>query len=237
MDCGSVWPGLVKQENSLQTDEKNPADLKTSKPAETRRSTVSVTQPASQTDDVDQLTIYLPFAVLGGRTEDHRHIISMFTLKYGQEQQRVFNANVQASLLLQHIASTCGYKGIEVDLAEESTGLLQFLRDCPNEYCTNILRSRNSYVLIEAKSDLTSHTLHLISTENDDGSLMYIPLFESQTLKQPFIVKAQKQLLTRGRPKDESRDTAKDRKKKAVKEAGATPSTANPGGRTSIDHT
>lgn len=77
---------------------------------------------------------------------------AMFTVKYGNDQQKIFNSNCQVINLLQHIATACGCKG-EIDLAEESTGLLQFLRDFPYVYANTALKPRGSYVLVQVNSE------------------------------------------------------------------------------------
>eukprot|EP01114_Cavostelium_apophysatum_P011630 TRINITY_DN25984_c0_g1_i1.p1 TRINITY_DN25984_c0_g1~~TRINITY_DN25984_c0_g1_i1.p1 ORF type:complete len:177 (-),score=16.47 TRINITY_DN25984_c0_g1_i1:34-564(-) len=108
----------------------------------------------------------------------------MFTLRYGNDQTRLFNSNCQCINLLQHIRSVCNLQHIpqgELDLADETTGYLQFLKDSPLEYANTLIKPRSTYVPIHVKV-------------NEDNSVVTVPLLEtSGTAKQPFVLKTQKQ--------------------------------------------
>jgi hypothetical protein len=54
--------------------------------------------------------------------------------------------------VLGYIKEKCGIKEGEIDLAEEPTGLLQFLTETPLEYASNILRTRGMYVPVQCLS-------------------------------------------------------------------------------------
>ena len=54
----------------------------------------------------------------------------MISLVWGSDQQQILNSNCQLINLVHHIKSICGVsKNVEIDLAEEATGQLQFLTE------------------------------------------------------------------------------------------------------------
>ncbi len=83
----------------------------------------------------------------------------MFTVRYGNDQQRIFNANCQIVNLMNHIKQTCGYPEYELEIADESTGQVIFLTDCPNEYATQYIKSRSNYVLVQVQSTISNDSL------------------------------------------------------------------------------
>ena len=79
----------------------------------------------------------------------------MFTVRYANEQQKVFNSNCHTINLIASIKQQCGYPNLELDLAEENTGQLLYLLDSPLEYASSFIKPRSSHVLIQIASTFT----------------------------------------------------------------------------------
>jgi hypothetical protein len=82
--------------------------------------------------------------------------MSFFILKYGADKEAIFNANCKVINLLQHIKEACSLQGEEVenlDLAEESTGAVQFLNVNLNEQANMLLTvPKGTYVALRVSS-------------------------------------------------------------------------------------
>ncbi|MFN3245260.1 MAG: hypothetical protein ACK42K_01030 [Leptonema sp. (in: bacteria)] len=77
----------------------------------------------------------------------------MFTVRYGNDQQKIFNSNCQAVNLLNYIKHACGYSNIDIDLAEESTGQILYMPDNPLEYASSYIKPRTNYVPVQISSN------------------------------------------------------------------------------------
>eukprot|EP01112_Ceratiomyxa_fruticulosa_P008905 TRINITY_DN2311_c0_g1_i1.p1 TRINITY_DN2311_c0_g1~~TRINITY_DN2311_c0_g1_i1.p1 ORF type:complete len:165 (-),score=41.54 TRINITY_DN2311_c0_g1_i1:248-742(-) len=102
--------------------------------------------------------------------------MSFIIVKYGKEQEHIFNANCKSINLINSIKEVCGYNDLnvnEIDLAEESTGQPAALNTTPYEYANTNLQARGVYVLISVHKD-------------EHGHVEYVPLIDS---KSNFVVK------------------------------------------------
>lgn len=110
----------------------------------------------------------------------------MFTVKCKSEQ-RIFNSNCHIINLLSCIYQTFEYEpSIVLDLADETTGSLQNLKEYPKEYANTILKPRGTYVLVQITSKYILQFVrfaHRVWSENEDGSLQYTPLWEGANQK------------------------------------------------------
>lgn len=87
-------------------------------------------------------------------------------LKYGKEQEKTFNTNCKVINLLSAIrlcATTLLPTSADlecIDVAEETTGVLQFLSSSINECANTVLTSPNStYILIKVQSKAIANYL------------------------------------------------------------------------------
>lgn len=78
----------------------------------------------------------------------------MFTIKWGTDKQKVLNSNCQVINLVQHIQKLIGHENEEIDLAEESSGYLQFLKEVLGEYASLLLKPRGVYIPVVVKGFL-----------------------------------------------------------------------------------
>jgi hypothetical protein len=109
----------------------------------------------------------------------------MFTVRYANEQLKVFNSNCHTVNLIASIKQQCGYPNLDVDLAEENSGQLLYLSDWPLENASTYIKPRSSHVLIHTTSSYCCYRIsHNI--ENPDGTATYVPLLDQTTSKQPF---------------------------------------------------
>lgn len=77
------------------------------------------------------------------------------TVRYGDGEESIFNPNCRTNILLEDIKRRCNCtKDATVDLSDES-GNLKYLANHPMSYATEILKERESLVLIrvEKKSE------------------------------------------------------------------------------------
>lgn len=127
--------------------------------------------------------------------------MSFLVVKYtvnNKEQEKIFNANCKVINLLHAIREAADYtKDVELDIAEESTGLLQFLPANLQDYAHNVLtQPRAPYILVRTQ-------------KNEDGTTEYVPLAERAN----FLVK-----LKSTRSKSDRKRTGSDKK---IKEDGS----------------
>jgi len=106
-------------------------------------------------------------------------------LKYGKDQEKICNTNCKVINLLLHIKQVCmqlptsfvpGNMEIDcLDVAEETTGVLQFLNSNLTGYANTVLSTPKAIYI-----PIKTH-------KNEDGTVEYIPLFDS--CKSNFLVR------------------------------------------------
>jgi len=73
------------------------------------------------------------------------------TVRFGDGEESIFNPNCRTNILLEDIKRRCNCtKDATVDLSDES-GNLKYLADHPTTYATEILKARESFVLIRVE--------------------------------------------------------------------------------------
>eukprot|EP01113_Clastostelium_recurvatum_P021915 TRINITY_DN26015_c0_g1_i1.p1 TRINITY_DN26015_c0_g1~~TRINITY_DN26015_c0_g1_i1.p1 ORF type:complete len:215 (-),score=48.19 TRINITY_DN26015_c0_g1_i1:8-628(-) len=113
--------------------------------------------------------------------------MSFIVVKYGKDQERVFNTNCKSINLMTCARDVCGFPSLhpsELDLAEEATGLLMFMPSSAHDYANTLLQPRGIYVLVSLHKD-------------EHGHAEYVPLLDP---KYNFSIK-----LKSARRKDDSK--------------------------------
>ncbi|KAJ7392688.1 hypothetical protein OS493_010339 [Desmophyllum pertusum] len=73
------------------------------------------------------------------------------TVRFGDGEESIFNPNCRTNILLEDIKRRCNCtKDVTVDLSDES-GNLKYLANHPMSYATEILKERESFVLIRVE--------------------------------------------------------------------------------------
>ena len=75
--------------------------------------------------------------------------MSFVIVKYGANDEKLFNANCMNSVFLSHIKRSCGYEDTveNVDLATENGEVMDLLSR-PKEYAKRYLEPRAAYILL-----------------------------------------------------------------------------------------
>ena len=91
-----------------------------------------------------------------------------FTVKYGKDQQEIFNSDCWACVLYDHIKRTCGYFDMqeEIDLQREDGSRLE-LGSVGRERAYGTVASKGTYILVK-----------LIEPEEEGGAPTVEPLYE-----------------------------------------------------------
>lgn len=80
------------------------------------------------------------------------------TVKFGDEQSRLFNANCRNDVLLQHIKKRCDcHREDDVELSDEK-GVVKHLREFPYDYGIDHLKERETLILLKVDGTITLMT-------------------------------------------------------------------------------
>jgi hypothetical protein len=98
-------------------------------------------------------------------------------VKYGDNNEKIFNPNCISAVLLAFIKLSCGFDGevYQVDLATESGEVID-LANHAKEYAKKYLDDSRAYILVK------------ISGAEEDNSVTYSPLLEHTPEKLKFAV-------------------------------------------------
>ncbi|KAI8898129.1 hypothetical protein BC833DRAFT_620582 [Globomyces pollinis-pini] len=118
------------------------------------------------------------------------------TVKYGAEEEKIFNPNCLSAVLLNHIKHTCGFENEILDLASETGEVMDLAK-----YAKKFLESRSSYILVK-----------IIGDETEESSPTYIPLLDNALDKIKFSV-TNPTFKQRAKAKGDKREPVKDKDK------------------------
>ncbi|XP_061193024.1 uncharacterized protein CXorf65 homolog [Saccostrea echinata] len=105
------------------------------------------------------------------------------TVKYGDEQSRLFNANCRNDVLLQHIKKRCDCQRDDIVELSDEKGVVKHLRNYPYDYGIDHLRERETLILLKVDGNM-------YGDENDStmgDRLTFIPLLASMEGNQEFM--------------------------------------------------
>ncbi|XP_069116406.1 uncharacterized protein CXorf65 homolog [Argopecten irradians] len=90
------------------------------------------------------------------------------TVKYGDQQSRIFNANCRNEVLLHHIKRRCECVEREdiVELSDEK-GVVKNLRNFPFDYGSEYLKERETLILLKVDN---------LPEDQDCDRMVYVPL-------------------------------------------------------------
>eukprot|EP00057_Strongylocentrotus_purpuratus_P003714 XP_003727204.1 PREDICTED: uncharacterized protein LOC100889490 isoform X2 [Strongylocentrotus purpuratus] len=89
------------------------------------------------------------------------------TVKYGEKEEALFNPNCKTMLLLEDIKRRCRCStDVEVDLSDRE-GNIKHLMESPQRYANEVLKERESFVLIKVEKNDESSKPHYIPLLND----------------------------------------------------------------------
>ncbi|XP_054760461.2 uncharacterized protein CXorf65 homolog [Lytechinus pictus] len=93
------------------------------------------------------------------------------TVKYGEKEEALFNPNCKTMLLLEDIKRRCKCSmGVEVDLSDQE-GNIKHLSESPQRYANEVLKERESFVLIKVEKNDVSSKPHYIPLLNDNEAI------------------------------------------------------------------
>ncbi|XP_034326827.1 uncharacterized protein LOC128176654 [Crassostrea angulata] len=137
------------------------------------------------------------------------------TVKFGDEQSRLFNANCRNDVLLQHIKKRCDcHREDDVELSDEK-GVVKHLREFPYDYGIDHLKERETLILL--KVDGSSFGDENESTMGD--RLTFIPLLTGMEGNQEFMELINPRPQSRQSRKGSGREDERRGKPKAAKPA------------------
>lgn len=97
------------------------------------------------------------------------------TVKFGEKEEALFNPYCKTMLLLENIKQRCNCREEEVDLSDNE-GNIKHLSETPLRYASEVLRERESFVLIRVDKNDESHkpnyTPLLIDNEAIDAAFL-----------------------------------------------------------------
>ncbi|XP_048736305.1 uncharacterized protein CXorf65 homolog [Ostrea edulis] len=137
------------------------------------------------------------------------------TVKYGDEQTRLFNANCRNDVLLQHIKKRCDCHREDIVELSDEKGVVKHLRNYPYDYGIDHLRERETLILL--KVDGGSFADENESTMGD--RLTYVPLLTSMEGNQEFLE------LINPRPQSRKGSAREDERRAKTKGGKSAPST------------
>nr|XP_022333933.1 uncharacterized protein CXorf65 homolog [Crassostrea virginica] len=105
------------------------------------------------------------------------------TVKYGDEQARLFNANCRNEVLLQAIKKRCECHREDVVELSDEKGVVKHLRNFPYDYGTDHLKERETLILLKVDGNS-------FADENESmmgDRLTFIPLLTGMDGNQEFM--------------------------------------------------
>ncbi|XP_070534944.1 uncharacterized protein CXorf65 homolog [Ptychodera flava] len=118
------------------------------------------------------------------------------TVRYGDSEEALFNPNCRTMLLLENIKQRCRCdEDVEVDLSDNE-GNIKYLHvaESLQKYANEILKERETFVLVKVERSEESNKAH------------YVPLLNDDTLDAAFLAKLAR--------KDENAGTQSSKRKK-----------------------
>ncbi|XP_031574276.1 uncharacterized protein CXorf65 homolog [Actinia tenebrosa] len=99
-------------------------------------------------------------------------------VRFGDDEQRLFNTNCRAKILYENIKERCNCQSEDViDLADENGFLKNLPGRPPNEYATTFLPNRSTFILLQITEDNTSKQKQSVYTPLLRGVSESIPDF------------------------------------------------------------
>lgn len=137
------------------------------------------------------------------------------TVKFGDEQSRLFNANCRNDVLLQHIKKRCDCQREDIVELSDEKGVVKHLREFPYDYGIDHLKERETLILL--KVDGSSFGDENESTMGD--RLTFIPLLTGMEGNQEFMELINPRPQSRQSRKGSAREDERRGKPKAAKPA------------------
>lgn len=118
-------------------------------------------------------------------------------VRYGDNQEKIINANCQSAVLLGHLKKSCGFSSLAepLDLSTEAGEVLD-LQSKPREYASKFIEPRSTCILVKVIRDdedeenwaclLAGHALKLNGTSR-------IKKKTAKPLAKPVVVEEKKQ--------------------------------------------
>ncbi|XP_068679263.1 uncharacterized protein C22orf15-like [Montipora foliosa] len=102
--------------------------------------------------------------------------MSFITVKFGDDEEELFNPNCVTVNLLDNLRRRCGcQKGVTLDLSDED-GEIKNLHEFPTQYAHRILKGREVFILIKVEKGQgdqpTSYTALLNNLEKSNPKLL-----------------------------------------------------------------
>ena len=101
-----------------------------------------------------------------------------FKLKFGFNEEMLFNSNCYTQVLIENIKKRCKLESDQtIDLADEYANIKGLIDQSPTEYASSLLQPRYSYILVQVKSSVDERT--------GDVAKTYSPLLEGLEITNP----------------------------------------------------
>ncbi|XP_052769266.1 uncharacterized protein CXorf65 homolog [Mya arenaria] len=115
------------------------------------------------------------------------------TVRYGEDERRIFNINCRNEVLLHQIKKRCKLERDEVIELSDETGVVKNLRQNMDEYGVDFLKERETVILLRVETTILEQPPALpTSTEEDfleppPDKTVFIPMLAAFSENQDFI--------------------------------------------------
>ncbi|XP_071493362.1 uncharacterized protein CXorf65 homolog isoform X1 [Diadema antillarum] len=133
------------------------------------------------------------------------------TVKYGEKEEALFNPYCKTMLLLEDIKKRCKCStNVQVDLSDQE-GNVKHLTDAPLRYANELLKERESFVLIRVEREDDNQKPQYTPLLNDDQAIDAAFLARLSTKDNLGLHSAKTNMRKKGRSSDRGRDSQRGR--------------------------